>query len=166
MKRKTHHHSKLSPYNQAVKQAYFEILKVAKQLLSTIEHEELRYSLVRDERSRTADGVIIHEFVNPLLYLRLECQPNNLFAIHYGFEQINKECEYTDCTASFTRWIYALTSKQATTLDIEAAVKTDWCINNPSDMYEYIEEHNKSHIFQLIKHKVTASQRKRLLSVA
>ena len=158
--------SQLSPYNIAVKQAYFNILKVAKSLLTPIEHEELRYTLVRDERNRTTTGAIIHEFVNPLLYLRLECQSDNLFAIHYGHEQITKQVEYSDITGMFTRCIYRLTSKEVTQIDIEASVKTDWLIETPSAMYEYLEEQNKYHLFTLIKHKVTASQRKRLLSVA
>lgn len=166
MNKKPNVKSQLSPYNIAVKQAYYGILKAAKQLLSQIEQEELRYTLIRDEKSKTSDGVIIHEFVNPLLYLRLECRTDNLFAIHYGFEQINQQLEYSNITALFTRYVYKLTSKESTPIDIETAVLTDWCINTPSAMYEYIEEQQKHHSFQLIKHKVTASQRKRLLSVA
>ncbi len=161
-----HIHSQLSPYNLAVKHAYFTILKGAKNLLSQIEHEELRYTLIRDERNRTTDGVIIHEFVNPLLFLRLECRSDNLFAIHYGFEQINQHVEYSNITALFTRSVYKLTSKEVTQIEMEAAVKTDWLIETPSAMYEYIEEQQKYHTFKLIKYKVTASQRKRLLSVA
>jgi hypothetical protein len=162
----TFRNSGLSTYNLAVKQAYYAILKITQQLLSHIEQEELRYTLVRDERNLTEDGVILHEFVNPLLYLRLECRDDKLFAIHYGFEQVNQQLEYSNITALFTRYVYSLTSKQTTGSDIESCVKTDWCINTPSAMYEYIEERQKHHAFKLIKHKVTAGQRKRLLSVA
>jgi hypothetical protein len=156
----------LSPYNLAVKQAHTNILKVAKQLLAQIEHEELRYTLVRGETHQTADGIIIHEFVNPLLYLRLECREDNLFTIRFGFEQITTDERLSNITASFMRGVYRFTAKDVTPINIEGSVKTDWCINNPSDMYAYIEDKDKHHTFQLIKHKVTASQRKRLLNVA
>jgi hypothetical protein len=165
MNKNLHNIPHLSPYNTAVKEAYFAILKQAQKLLSTIEQEELRFTLIR-ERSKSADAIIVHEFVNPLLYLRLECRSDNLFTIHYGFEQILEDATLHNLTALFTRYVYNLTSKTITQIDIESCVKTDWCVNTPSAMFEYIEEQHKYHTFKLIKHKVTAGQRKRMLSVA
>jgi len=165
MNKNLHNTLQLSPYNIAVKEAYFAILKQAQKLLSTIEQEELRFTLIRGS-SKSTDGIIVHEFVNPLLYLRLECRSDNLFAIHYGFEQILEDARLHNITALFTRYVYYLTSKTTTQIDIESCVKTDWCINTPSAMYEYIDEQHKYHSFKLIKYKVTAGQRKRMLSVA
>lgn len=158
--------NQLSGYNLAVKQAYFKLLKVAKQLLATIEHEELRFTLIRDDRNRHTSDSVLHEFVSPLLYMRLECSKQNLFVIHYGIEFIQTDTSLSDRTASFIRAVYHLTSKGITSIDIEKSVSTTWCITVCSELYEYIEEQQKYHTFQLIKHKVTDGQRKRLLSVA
>jgi len=156
----------LTPYNQAVKESYYAILKFAKQLLSGFERDELRYIYMREERTNLIPDTVIHELISPLLYLRLEYYPNNLLGIHYGFEQPGKMNEYSKATALFIRSIYKLTSKEVTGIDIQDCVHTDWCINCCSEMFEHIEERNKHHTFMLIKHKVTTSQRKRLLSVA
>jgi len=147
-------------YNDAVQEAYFKILKQLRNQLATIEREELRYTLIRKDEN------IIHEFVNPLCYLRLECRSYGLFGIYYGIETFEKANEYSAITASFVRFIYKLTSKESTALNIENCVRTDWMITNASELYEYIEERQKHHTFALIKHRVTASQRKRMLSVA
>lgn len=157
---------KLAAYNKAVKTAYFAVLKVAKQVLATIAHEELRYSLTREDRAANEAGSIIHEFLTPLLYIRLECGLDNAYLIHYGIETFDKPNEYAVITAKFTRCIYRLTSKELNSINIESCVQVDWLITNTSEMYEYIEDGNKHHRFELIKHRVTANQRKQLLSVA
>jgi hypothetical protein len=149
-------------YNEVVKQAYFTIFKAAKQLLSYIERDELRYCLIRQDET----GSIIHEFVSPLLYLRLDCGSEGHYIIHYGFELFDNPNGYAKLTASFIRYIYKLTSKEATAINIEDSVRTDWLITNCDELYAYIEERNKYHTFKLIPYKVTATKRKRLLSVA
>jgi hypothetical protein len=152
-------------YNEVVKQAYFAILKIAKQLLSYIERDELRYSLIREDGTNTPSS-IIHEFVSPLLYLRLNCNSESRYVIHYGLELFDTPNEYSKLLASFIRAIYRLTAKENTTINIECCIHTDWLITNCDELYVYIEDRNKHHTFTLIKYKVTAGQRKRLLSVA
>jgi hypothetical protein len=157
----------LSPYNKSVNMAYSIILKHAKQLLSTLEREELRYSLEREDKSEPKVGTIIHEIINPLLYLRLECHPTNVFAIHYGFEQVLAvNHQYSKITSAFIRSIYKYTSKDIIETNIEDCVRTDWCINTCSEMYEYIEQSNKHHTFRQIKYKPATVRRKQMHAVA
>jgi len=156
----------LSPYNNSVRQAYNTIYKHAKQLLSTLENEELRFSLEREDKGTPIVGTIIHEFINPLLYLRLECHPTNSFAIHYGFEESKSFNQFAKLTASFVRFIYKSTSKDATEVNIEDCVRTDYCIYLCSELYEYIEERNKHHQFRQIKYRSTAVKRKQMHAVA
>lgn len=166
MKQQLHNDSTALPYNKAVQEAYFKILKETKAMLSTIPPEELRYSLVREDKPSTAIGAIIHEFINPLLYLRLEHHTNDLYGIHYGFEQIGNDQELSNRTASFTRSVYRLTAKEFTTVNIEACVKNDWCITQCSELYEYVEEQMKYHQFYLIKYRSATNRRKQMKAVA
>jgi hypothetical protein len=156
----------LVPYNKAVSAAYYNILKGAKAMLATIEQEELRHTLVRDELNHRPINAVINEFINPLLYLRLECDNDGLFVIHYGFEQPGKDKMLSNVTASFTRSIYRPTSKDITEIDIEACVSNSWCIVQCSDLYEYVGEQNKYHQFCLLKYKGAVSKRKQMKAVA
>jgi hypothetical protein len=154
------------PYNKVVKECYYHIYRNAKQLLSTLERDEMRYSLEREDRTAPKIGTIIHEFINPLLYIRLECHPTNVLAIHYGFEQVLAINQYSRITSAFIRSIYKYTSKDATEVNIEDSIRTDWCINTCSEMYEYMEEKNKHHSFKLIKYKPATVRRKQMQAVA
>jgi hypothetical protein len=154
------------PYNKVVQLAYNNIYKNAKQLLSTLEREELRYSLEREDSTAPKVGTIVHEFINPLLYLRLECHATNVFAIHYGFEQVLAVNQYSQITSAFIRSIYKYTAKEVTTINVEDCVRTDWCINTCSEMYEYMEEKNKHHTYKLIKYKPATVRRKQMHAVA
>jgi hypothetical protein len=147
------------PYNKAVQTAFMLILKEAKSMLATIEHEELRYSLVREEKNITPIQRVLYEFVNPLLYLRLEVNGEDLYTIRYGFEMGNSDSQLSNRTASFTRLVYRLTSKDVTEIDIENCVSNSWCITECSALYEYIEDRNKHHQFALIKYKSAATRR-------
>jgi len=151
-----------SSRNEAVKTAYFAMLKVARQLLSTIEREELRFTLVREETPSEQAG-IIHEFVNPLLYLRLESYADGSCGIHYGFEPCK---DYETVTLPFCRSVYRLSGKDNTSLNIEDSIRTDWFVHNPDDMYEYLEEQNKYHSFKLVKYKPSTNRRKQMMAVA
>lgn len=155
-----------STYNTCVQQAYNAIYRHAKQLLSTIENEELRYTLEREDKAQPIVGTIIHEFINPLLYLRFECHPTNTFAIHYGFEESKSFNEFARITSAFVRYIYKVTNKDTTDVNIEDAVRTDYCIYQCSEMYEYIEDRNKHHQFKQIKHRPSAAKRKQMHAVA
>lgn len=151
----------LNSRNKIVQSAYFAMLKVATQLLSTIEREELRYTLVREDKLQQSG--IIHEFVNPLLYLRLEWYRDDSYGIYYGFEPCK---DYAHITVAFTRSVYRLSMKDATPVNIENSIRTEWYIHNPDEMYQYIEEQNKYHSFRLIKHKPSTSRRKQMKAVA
>jgi hypothetical protein len=150
-------------YNEAVQHAYDSILTKTKQLLASIEQEELRYVLERGPRGEQPDD-IFHELVSPLLYLRLECQGSVKLAIHFGIEPATKSPELQAITASFLRTLFALTGKAYTGTDIEDCVKTDWLINVCSEMFEYLEERNKCHTFRTIPYKKHTA-RKRVLAV-
>jgi len=166
MKHQINSHSEVLPYNECVKMAYHQILKQAKAMLATIEREELRYTLERQDKPGTVVGHIIHELVNPLLYLRLEEHSDGVYAIHFGIEQMNELGQLSDITTRFLRILYKVTSLGAFPVDIENCVRTDWFNNSCSESYEYIEERNKYHTFKLIPYKVTASKRKQILAVA
>lgn len=150
----------LTAYNKAVKDSYAQILKIARQMLGSIEQEELRFMLEREDRSAKI-GTIIHELINPLLYLRLEHHSDDTYAIHFGIEQINKIGQLSLITSQFLRMLYKQTSRNNMEINIEGCVRTDWFINSPSEMYEYIEERGlKHHIFKQLPYKPKAVKRK------
>ena len=163
MKERNHKSLDNDAYNTAVKQAYFKILKKAKHLLSTIEKDELRFILERQDSKKSITGTIVHELVSPLLYLRLEHHSDNIMAVHFGIEQADDLGHLSIVTTSFLRLLYKYTSKEVTGIDIEHSVRTDWFINSCSDMYEYIEERDKYHMFKQIKYKNSVPQRKATL---
>lgn len=165
MKHQITRHSQVSPYNECIKVAYYQILKQAKSMLATVEREELRYTLERQDKPGTIVGHIIHELVNPLLYLRLEEHSDGIYAIHFGIEQVNELGQLADITTRFLRILYKVTALGAFPVDIENSIRTDWFNNSCSESYEYIEERKKHHTFKLIPYKVTASKRK-MLAVA
>jgi hypothetical protein len=152
-----------SPYNVEVKAAYFKVLKEAKALLATVSLEELRYSLIREDRLSDTLSRIIHEFVNPLIYLRLESDVTGALGIRYGFEPCH---DYAYITVAFTRFLYKVTMSEATSQNIENSIKTEFYIHNPDEMYAYLEEQMKHHQFYLIKHKPAANRRKQMMAVA
>ena len=147
-------------FNDSVKQSYFAILKHAKQLISSLKDEPLRYTLSRQDKPVNG-GYIIHELVSPLLYLRLECHEDNSFSIRYGCEMSPLLNQYHTVTSSFIRLVYKLTMADATPVDIERAVKTDFVITECLELYEYIEERWKSnHNFHMLPYKPKSAKRK------
>jgi len=155
---------RLSPYNQAVKQAYFKLLKQTKQLLATIERHELRYTLQREDSGPLAPFIIVHEIVSPLLYLTLKAEDGEQLTIHFGFEMFENDNEYSNITARFVRLLYKLTSAEYTTINIESCITTRYVITNCSELYECLEDaRHKLHQFTLIKHRPSC---KRILAVA
>lgn len=151
-------------YNESVQQAYDSILSKAKQLLASLEQEELRYVLERNE-SGTEPPIILHEFVSPLVYLRLQCSEDSRLSIHFGAEPASPFPEIQAVTATFLRTLFTLSGKAYTGIDIEDCVKTDWFINVCSEMFEYLEERNKCHTFRKIPFKKYTT-RKRVLKIA
>jgi hypothetical protein len=151
-----------SPFNKEVKTAHQQILKQARSMLSTIEREELRFTLVREDKYSRSKSCIIHEMVNPLLYLRLESDANGEYAIHYGYEPLPVVSEYYPLIAAFVRFIYTVTMSTNRQINIESALRLDWVIYNASEMYEHVEDRDRHHSFQLIKYKPAASKRKQM----
>ncbi|WDF54893.1 hypothetical protein [Mucilaginibacter sp. KACC 22063] len=151
--------------NQAIIKSFYAILKAAKELLSSIEDEPLRYTLTRIDKHKRTRQVILHEVVSPLIYLRIELHETNDYSIHYGYETLPAFAPYFNITSAFIRLVYKLSMKDSTDINIEDAVRADWVIDNCSEAYEYIEERNKHHRFQLIKHKPKQVKRK-LMRVA
>lgn len=166
MREQSHKTQNNEAYNNAVKQAYFSILKKAKYLLSTIDKDELRFTLERQDTKKSVIGTIVHEFISPVLYLRLEHHTDNVMAIHFGIEQVNELGLLSSITTKFLRLLYKLTSKEITGIDIECSVRTDWFINSCSAAYEYIETRNKYHEVKQIKYKNPEKRRKTILNVA
>lgn len=153
--------TKTCTYNDEVRQVYFAILKFTKGLLSTIERDELRYTLIRDDK-RSQTGVV-HELINPIFYLRLEMEKDDTLSICYGLEAC---AEYMHLTMPFARTIYRLTMREVTTNDIEDCISTRYYVSNPDELYAYMEDRNKYHAFELIKYKPVTKHSKRLLRVA
>jgi hypothetical protein len=155
----------VDPYNKVVKATYYQIFKHAKSLLSALEQEELRFTLIRDDM-QAMTGSIIHEMVNPLLYLRLEQHNNGYYSIHYGFEAYPVIGEYYRLTSAFARFIYKVTMASSTPINIEDALRVDFIILNCSELYEHVEERNKYHQFQQLPYKPAATRRKQMKAVA
>ena len=157
----------MSAYNRTVNTAYFKILKATTRLIATVEQHELRCTLQRPIKSEISFGTKIHEIVSPMIYLCLECNFEARLTIHFGFELFQGDNEYSNITAKFLRMLYKLTSIEHTGINIEDCINTDNVLTSCSELYEVIEDSPfKEHTFKLIKHKVTAAQRKQRLSIA
>lgn len=165
MKQPLNVNSDIVPYNKTVQKAYFTILKEVKAMLANIEHEELRYTLIREDKPRTVVGHVIYEIVNPLIYLRLEEHTDGIYSIHFGIEPVERLGQLTDITTRFLRLLYKVTMLGAFPVDIESCVRTDWFVHNVSGLYEYLEESEK-YTFKLIPYKVTASKQRQMKAVA
>jgi hypothetical protein len=147
-------------YNKAVKEIYFKMLKAAKELLSNIQDEPLRYSLCREDRHPTKRYITLHQFISPLLYLRLDLH-NNEMCIHYGYETLPVVSPYYEVTASFIRIVYKLTMDDGVSTNIEQALRIDWVLTNTGDCYQHLEEMgHKQHLFKLVKFKPRQIKRK------
>ncbi|RVU01274.1 hypothetical protein EOD41_04720 [Mucilaginibacter limnophilus] len=161
MKSQTNHDLPVLAFNAEVRKVYFKLLKEAKALLAPIEAEPLRYSLIREDKQLDNKGYIIHEFLSPLLYLRLESYSDGKLGIHYGFELMPTLGEYYYIPNTFIRSIYKHTMADATPINIEDCIRTDYVLTECSAFYEHIEEQGcKHHYFALIPYKPRAVKRK------
>jgi len=154
----------MRPYNKAVRKAFNQILNETTAMLSKLEREELRYTVFREIKPATRN-MPVYEFINPLFYLKLHCENDERFAIHYGFECGNNNHEFSSQTALFTRGIYRLTSIEHTQVDIEDCVQTDWVITDCSSLYEYKED-SANYQFALLKQETKARKQKVMKAVA
>ena len=153
--------NQLTQRNQLVLFAYQQILKFTKQLLSAIEDEQTRHSLIREDKLPIIVGTIVHEFINPMFYLRLECYADNQLGIHYGIQSTPGFLESNPMTTAFVRTIYKVTMNTNTAINIEDCILTDYMIIECSELFEYIEERQKSnHTLSVIPYKPKAVKRK------
>lgn len=158
--------SQLSPYNIAVKQAYFNSLKATIQLLATLERDELRYTLHRENRGKIRSGRVVHELLSPIIYLRLQCYEDGKLHIHFGFQLFYGDGKYAHITAKFIRLVHKLTSVEHTLVDIEHCINTNYIITECYELYDSITEENRLYKFRLIPHRQTSNKAKRILHVA
>lgn len=165
MKTKRLHTEALAIYDDVVEQAYYRIVKKAKQLLSTIEQERFRCYLECTHPSDFKASILIHEIVSPLLYLRLDCDTTSGLTIRFGIEPETNSDFLNAVTALFLRKVFEYTSRRETGTNIENCVRTDWFINSCSEMYEYIELRNKHHTLNQVKYRPAVSRKKQVLSV-
>jgi hypothetical protein len=141
-------------YNDEVSKAYFKILKQTKALLATIEHEELRYTLVHSEGRQPGFNVKVDEFVNPLCYLCLVYADGETLEINFGFEAYNDGSGFGNIISQFLRLIYSLTSANSTSINIEGSVCCNEIHTDCSDLYECLEDSRiKRHRFVHIAYK-------------
>jgi hypothetical protein len=166
MKRKlTNTNNGRPEYNEVVKD-YFKLLKLTKQSLATIERHELRYSLIREDSTEIGFCTKVHQMVTPIVYMSLEADALGVLFISFGFEQFDRDCEFSHITSEFIRNLYKLTDASNTAINIERCINTDNVITCCSELYEVIEDRNLYHNFKLIPYKSTASQRKLIQAVA
>jgi hypothetical protein len=147
---------------RAIKAAYLHIYKATKALLSTIESEQLRCVMEREDNAKPETGSIIHELISPLIYLRLECYKDGSYAIHYGFAQCDLSTTYHRVTAAFVRLLYKLTMEN----ELQDCIRTDWVITECSELYEYMLDRNKYHTVKQLSYSTKATTPKRQLKVA
>jgi hypothetical protein len=151
-------------YNKAVKIAYYKIFKATKQLIGTIERQDIRCTLQLTESS-SYHGFKHHELVSPLVYLCLEFDGERL-SIQYGFEQFSEPNHFSTLTGRFIRLLYHNTSKEQTGVDIEDCVSTNYVITACSELYEAVETGNKRHTEIVIPYKPQIAKRKQMQAVA
>jgi len=152
----------LSSYNERVRQAYLALLKGTLYLISLTDNDELHHTLQRKAKA----GIILHELLNPLFYLKLQYDENDKLAIHYGFETISTNGTYSDLIDRFARSVYRLTARERGGINIEGCVRSACCIYTCSELYEYISDRSRYHTFKVVHPRILPRQRKRLLSIA
>jgi len=143
----------LTAYNEAVHAAYSRIFTTTKQLLATLERNDLRLIMERNWNPNLPD-TIVHEVIAPILFLRLSVDETTRYCIHFGIEQ-SDDCEVIEVTGSFMRKLFTETAKRRKSIVIEQALCTDWFISNCSEMYEHMDEHSRYHTYSMLPYHPT-----------
>lgn len=152
--------------NRCTKQAYFRIYKEAKTLIASIESEPLRQILERADKQIDERGTKIHELISCILYISLECNLIGEYIINYGWDMNIKSSNYYDLTSAFLRFVYKFTMSDATSINIEDSISTEYVITDCSELFEYMIDCNKHHTLSTVKYKPLISKRKQLKAVA
>ena len=159
----------LTSYNSLVKLTYFKLLNRTKNLLSTLDNADLRGTLgtlcKHESPKKLQVYTVVHEFVNPVCYLALQCNGGQRLSIHFGFEQVGIEDDYSVVTGPFMRMLYTLTSKEHTPFNIEDCICTDYIFTHCIDLFTSIAN-AKSHKFKLLPYKPATARRKQMRAVA
>ena len=147
---------KLSVYNKIVLNAYMAIVDLAKQTLSGLEKEDLRHTLTLQA---TPKDRIIHEFINPLLYLRLYRQHDDSYAMNYGFEPC---LDYSNITLPFVKALHTIIHEAAVKAKIPNCIRADWYFNDPDELYEYLSINDTGHCYALIEYNPSNSPKEQV----
>jgi hypothetical protein len=156
----------LSPFNKSVHDSFAKLLDATFKLLASIERHELRCYLFRSDNSNIGFGSKVYEIVSPLLYLSLESQDGEELSIHFGFELLNGNSEYSHITSRFVRLLYSLTAKENTATNIENSINTDYVIYDCSALYETVEDRMRYHSLKVLSYKPASMKRKAIMAVA
>jgi hypothetical protein len=147
--------------NRAVIASYLLIIKATKQLLSTLEQQQLRHAYEVDYKGYNHMKPTLDEFISPLCYLCLR-EVDGAYSIHFGFD---KDAEYAAFVKPFIRMIYKLTMKDYTSVDIEDCIEAYSIITDISGLIDLTEWKHPDWPVKVIKHKPTSKQIKQVLSV-
>jgi hypothetical protein len=142
---------RLSTYNKIVLRAYTSIVELAKQTISGLEKEDYRHTLATQVKPKDR---IVHEFVNPLLYLRLYRQHDDSYAMNYGFEPC---MTHSNITLPFVKGLHKLVQEAAAKAKIDNCIRVDWYFNDPDELYEFLAMHDKDHTYALIEYNPSNS---------
>jgi hypothetical protein len=156
----------LSPYNKAVHNSFGRLLSETFKLLATVERHELRCYLYREDKSDIAFGSKVFKLISPLLYLSLECEDGKLLCIHFGFELLQGDSQYSPIISRFVRMLYTFTAKENTAVNIEDSINTNYVIYDCSALYETVEDRMRHHTLKVIPYKSSANRRKQMQAVA
>lgn len=166
MKQLIKNYQALSPYNKAVHNSFGKLLSETFKLLATVERYELRCYLYRENRSDISFGSKVFELISPLLYLSLECEDGELLSIHFGFELLQGDSQYTPIISRFVRMLYTFTAKENTAVNIEDSINTNYVIYDCSALYETVEDRMRHHTLKVIPYKTAVAKRKAMMAVA
>ncbi|WP_462265125.1 hypothetical protein [Mucilaginibacter sp.] len=148
-------------YNECVHRTYKLILLWATAAIATIDDDKLRGTLIREDALPITEGSIIHELISPILYLRLECYAGNEYGIRFGYEPSPSYGQYYPIMAAFVRMIYKLTSKKASQVNIENAVRIYHIQVDCADLYDWMQEIvSRYHRHEQIPYKAATLKRK------
>ena len=156
----------LSPFNKSVHDSFARLLDATFKLLATIERHELRCYMFRADNSNIVFDSKVYELISPLLYLSLESQDGEELSIHFGFELLNGNSEYSHITSRFVRMLYSFTAKENTAIDIERCINTEYVIYDCSALYETVEDRMRHHTLKVIPYKPANAKRKAMMAVA
>ena len=148
-------------YNECVHRAYKLIHSWAVAAIATIEEDKLRATLIREDSLPVKDGSIVHELISPILYLRLESYAGNEYGIRFGYEPNPSYGQYYPIMAAFVRMIYKLTSKKASQVNIENAVRIYHIQIDCADLFDWMTEIvSRYHRHEQIPYKAATLKRK------